>query len=111
MILGKSKKGLDDLAPFCAAELDELINGMEEVAKSGTPEAVPAAVAVGHLARMAATLKQYRAVALKLTEIDVFSFMAEPELTEGLEKLQAEANALLNIEPPKRTRIVQPGQV
>lgn len=87
-----------DQTPFCEEELRELFEGTAQVVSSGTPPSVPAAVPLGHLVRIVASLKAYHDLVQSLT-----TFEFESADVEAMASLQAEACALINIAPPKAT--------
>ena len=98
MIIGQ--KGLDALPVLCKAELDEFINGFEQTLKQGIPLEVPAAMAIGHLARMAVTLKRYREVAESLVKVQENEDLTEVDKALALAGVLSSAKEVLAAPPP-----------
>lgn len=88
MIVGA--KGLDAQPPFCADELTELFGGMDQMLKSGPPPEVPAAIPIGQLGRIVATLKKYRDLCQTAVSED----------TEDVLPVLDEIKELLDVTPP-----------
>jgi hypothetical protein len=110
MLVGQKKKSLSDQPAFCAAELKELFDGMEEVVNSSTPPEIPAAVAVGHLVRMAATLKQYHTIVSRMAIVNLDNDPPVDGADDPL-LLKVAADLLLKADAPKESRIVMPSQL
>lgn len=108
MIIGT--KGLDEQKALCAAELNELFVGGDNLAKGGVPAEIPAAVPSGQLLRIISTCKQYHDLVKQLAQIE--DGLEEPKLIEQMDDLREKASALINTPPPvlaKKPRIIMPG--
>jgi len=109
MIIG-TPKSLEEFRVFSRPEVDELINGAEALATSGAPLELPATVmTVTQVSRIALTVKHYRQVVQNLVE-SVDDALDEDVmlLPARVMNVVAEAEALLNIEPPKEQKVVVP---
>jgi hypothetical protein len=110
MIIG-APKSIDEFPVFADQEINELINGMENLVKSGVPGAVPAGIPIVQLARIASTIKAYHELAKKMAA--PFAGIETPgtgQMLEAIDALQEEARALVEIDPPKEQVILQPNQ-
>ncbi len=109
MIIG-TPKSLEEFRVFSRPEVDELINGAESLATSGAPLELPSTVmTVTQVSRIALTVKHYHQVAQNLVEAVLNSENEdEAETTAKVMCVVAEAEALLNIEPPKEQKVVVP---
>jgi hypothetical protein len=97
-------KGLDDMPLFCSMERQELLIGLEKTLREGTPHNLPAAVPIGSLGRIAATLKAYEKMLLRLiAEGKKVELLPEGSRTidaKRILELGIEAARLLNVPPP-----------
>ena len=58
-IIGQPRK-IEDVEPLKDSEIDEILEGVKQNLAQGTPLNIPAALPLGFLARIAATLALYR---------------------------------------------------
>lgn len=107
MIIG-TPKSLDELQTFSAPELEELYKGMEQYVTSGVPMEVPAAIPIGQLGRIVATLRRYHEVVKRTAGAeDGLEAPGMDEVTDRWAALSSDAQALLDTTPPKEQKIVQ----
>lgn len=88
--------GMHDYYVFTEPEINAFYDTMAEVAKANAPPEIPAAMAQGHLIRIAKTLKEYREKAKLL--VDAVNTTERNE--EQIKMHVADLIALLNTIPP-----------
>jgi len=107
VILGA--QGLDSMESFCAAELDELFKGLDQMLQSSPPLETPAAIPIGQLGRIVVTLKRYRdvcAAAIESLEVKEDGETDEDLLaSRGLARFN-EMKGLLEVDPPKAPPLI-----
>lgn len=106
MIIG-APKNLDEVAIFSTPEVEELVKGMTELVKSGTPLEVPAAIPLIQLARITSTLRTFRDFAKDLADsengtLEAFQETAQTllggyEQSEGEEEVKLSSSSRLII--------------
>lgn len=106
-------KGLDNQHPFCAIELHELFVGGDNMAKQGMPPEIPAAIPLGQLLRLTATLKKYHDIcALTVERYEKWATSTEDDGLGEVETVIASMKELLNIGPPiakpQQSRLIIP---
>ena len=105
MIIG-SPKGLGDMPTFCAAELEELFKGMSAYVASGVPMEIPAAIPIGQLGRIVATLQRYHALVDKVAHVEAgIETPGMEQIEEAWSKVQKEALVLLSAPPPVQPKV------
>ena len=112
MILGtpKTPKSLDELQTFSEPELKELFRGMEKLVTGGTPLEIPAAIPIGQLGRIVATLQRYHTLMERVAYAEAgMEVPGMDQIIEKWDKLQEEAQALIHAKaPPEKSRLILP---
>lgn len=92
MIIG-APKSIKEVPLFSKPEIVELTRGMDDTLRQGIPPEVPAAIPVGHLARIAATLTRFHEF---IEEVASFELSDDPTTAdEQIYELRQEAKKIL----------------
>lgn len=108
MLIG-STTSIGKMNVFSKPELEELYKGMDGYLQGGVPLNVPAAIPIGQLARIVATLKAYHALAQSVADVE--AGVETPGLEQMIprwDKVVADARELLETKPPEAPKVVTP---
>lgn len=112
MIIG-APKNLDEAELLSREEIEGFINNANAMLATGTPMEIPAAVPIGQLARIAATLKAYREViraAADEPQARQDAFILKARELVGLGQPEVAQPEVAQPEAPKASRLIIPGQ-
>ena len=99
MIVGA--KSLQDQEAFCGAELKELFQGMDQMLQGGPPPEVPAAIPIGQLARIVATLKRSYDLCKMAVDAEDDTAIKDEEFINVQASYIKAMRALVEVAPPK----------
>ena len=95
-------KDLNDIKVFCKMELEELYGGARHLLSEGVPLTTPAALPVGDLVRLAATMERYNLILSRfVADYEGCYEEDDPQaVVEVVEQLVEEARELLDAPQP-----------
>ena len=95
-------KDFTDIKVFCKIELEELYRGAKELLSQGVPLNTPAAIPVGDLVRLAATMERYNLLLSRFVSDYEGCYEAEdPQaVVEVVEQLVEDGRELLDAPQP-----------
>lgn len=105
MLVGTPK--LKDMQSFSEPELKELFTGMEAYLSNGVPLEIPAAIPIGQLGRIVATLQRFHALVEKVAHVEAgVEVPGMDQLIDRMGVVAEEARELLSAKPPEAPKVV-----